>query len=113
MNPFCYNADLHHGNILSATRQPYLAIDPKGIVGVRGYDVGTFLLNPFGINKRMDLDELLDARLNIFSEMLGLTKGELASWGFVHALLSACWSIDEGKTNEGTLFVAGRLERLL
>lgn len=110
--PVLLHADLHHGNILSATRQPYLAIDPKGIVGAKGYDVGTFMVNPFGLAERADLDSLLEKRLIIFNEMLGLAKSKLAAWSFVHALLSACWSLDEaGKTDVSTLFVAERLER--
>ena len=40
------HADLHHGNILTATKEPFLAIDPKGIVGAKGYDVGTYFHNP-------------------------------------------------------------------
>lgn len=44
--PVLLHADLHHDNILSAAREPYLAIDPKGIVGDAGYDVGPFLINP-------------------------------------------------------------------
>jgi hypothetical protein len=30
---FLLHSDLHHQNILSAEREPFLAIDPKGIVG--------------------------------------------------------------------------------
>ena len=33
------HGDLHHDNILSAARSPYLIIDPKGIIGeLRGFD---------------------------------------------------------------------------
>ena len=37
--------DLHAGNILSATRQPWLVIDPKPFVGDRAYDATQHLLN--------------------------------------------------------------------
>ena len=112
--PVLLHADLHHGNILSATRQPYLAIDPKGIVGARGYDVGTFLGNPAGVARRTDLDKLLDTRLSIFSEMLSVAKTELIAWSFVHDVLSACWTIDEtGQMAEGVLFVSERLDGFL
>lgn len=40
------DGDLHHFNILRAHRQPWLAIDPKGLVGDPAYEVGAFLYNP-------------------------------------------------------------------
>ena len=40
------HGDLHHDNILSATRAPWLIIDAKGLVGDSGYDLGAFLYNP-------------------------------------------------------------------
>jgi streptomycin 6-kinase len=33
------HGDLHHGNVLSARREPWLAIDPKPMIGEREYDV--------------------------------------------------------------------------
>jgi len=37
--------DLHAGNVLSATRRPWLVIDPKPFVGDRAYDATQHLLN--------------------------------------------------------------------
>ena len=39
------HGDLHHYNILSAEREPWLAIDPKGIVGEPEYEASAFLRN--------------------------------------------------------------------
>ena len=39
------HGDLHHYNILSAEREPWLAIDPKGIVGEPEYEAAAFLRN--------------------------------------------------------------------
>ena len=112
--PVLLHADLHHGNILSADRAPYLAIDPKGIVGPRGYDVATFLRNPWGVERRPDLRHILDTRVNIFSEMLSLSPYEVAAWGFAHGVLSAVWSLSGTDADiSGGLVVLGELERLL
>lgn len=92
-DPVLLHADLHHGNILTATKEPFLAIDPKGIVGARGYDVGTYFHNPMQASAE-ELIALLPRRLEIFSEMLGLDQKELAAWGFVHMVLSACWDAE-------------------
>src|SRR5262245_10315386 len=40
------HGDLHHDNILRAAHEPWLAIDPHGILGDPGYDVGALLFNP-------------------------------------------------------------------
>src|SRR5687768_14739265 len=45
--PVLLHGDLHHFNILSAEREPWLALDPKGLVGEPAYEVGAFLHNPF------------------------------------------------------------------
>ncbi len=95
------HADLHHDNILSATRQAYLAIDPKGIAGPKGYDVASFLMNPFGITKPKNHKQKLETRLNIFSEKLELSLEELASWGIMHCVLSVVWSLGYDGSYDG------------
>ncbi len=90
------HADLHHDNILTAQREPYLAIDPKGIIGAKGFDVGTFLLNPFDTLVTLpNVHKIHEERLAIFSEMLGMTHEEVAAWGFIFAVLSGCWVVGE------------------
>src|SRR6185437_2535994 len=39
------HGDLHHDNILAAQRQPWLAIDPKGVAGEPAYETATFVIN--------------------------------------------------------------------
>src|SRR5262249_48229170 len=43
--PVLLHGDLHHDNILSAEREPWLAIDPKGLVGEPAYEPGSWLRN--------------------------------------------------------------------
>ncbi|HET9908792.1 MAG TPA: aminoglycoside phosphotransferase family protein, partial [Anaerolineales bacterium] len=45
--PVLMHGDFHHFNILSSERG-WLVIDPKGVVGPAGYEVGPFLINPWG-----------------------------------------------------------------
>ncbi len=108
------HADLHHDNILSANHRAYLAIDPKGIVGPRGYDVGPFLMNPTPeISKRPNLKRVLAKRIDIFSEILGLSHQELSAWGIVHAVTSACWRLeDHGDGYQAAQFCATELSKL-
>jgi streptomycin 6-kinase len=90
------HGDFHHYNVLSSERAssergPWLAIDPKGMLGDPGYEVGPFLLNPFGPPKSATV---LRRRLDIFSEKLPYDWKRLRAWGVAHAVLSACWSAE-------------------
>ena len=113
--PVLLHADLHHDNILTASREPYLAIDPKGIVGPRGYDVGSFLMNPLPeLATRPNLARILSRRVSIFGEMLEMEAAEVAAWGFVNAVLSACWHVeDHGSDGATDVTIAETLSPLL
>ncbi|HEY8746015.1 MAG TPA: aminoglycoside phosphotransferase family protein, partial [Chloroflexota bacterium] len=67
------HGDLHHYNILTAERSPWLAIDPKGVIGDPGYDVGQFLLNPDlgGAERQPDV---VRRRLDVFAEELAYDR---------------------------------------
>lgn len=73
--------DLHAGNVLSAEREPWLAIDPKPFVGDPTYDILQHMLNceerllgdPIGLIDRM-------------CDLLELDRGRLRSWLFARAL---------------------------
>lgn len=109
------HGDLHHWNILSATRQPWLAIDPKGVIGEREYDTGAILRNPWG--KRFAFQELKSIqsrRVDILCEMLAFDRERVLGWGKAQAVLSAWWSVeDEGSSWEPALAYAEALYRLM
>ena len=109
------HADLHHDNIVSAGRQPHLAIDPKGIVGPRGYDVGSFLINPKPrVAQSPRLREVLGRRIAIFSDTLDLSTQEVAAWGVVHTALEMCWTLeDHGDGWQASVAVGGELRSFL
>jgi streptomycin 6-kinase len=93
--PVLLHGDLHHFNILSADRQPWLAIDPKGVVGEREYEAGAFLRNPIpSIASSMPTKKLLTERVEIFAQELGFDKQRIQAWGFAQAVLAAIWCID-------------------
>lgn len=93
--PMLLHGDLHHYNILRAQRQPWLAIDPKGLVGDPAYELGAFLYNPIHtLGQRPDLDRILRRRVDQLAEQLGFPRDRVISWGIVQAVLSACWSVD-------------------
>ncbi len=88
------HGDLHHYNILSATREPWLAIDPKGVVGEAEYEVGAFLRNC--LLSKPQPERVLARRVDQFTDELGLERERILGWGLAQAVLSAWWSIEDG-----------------
>ncbi len=87
--PALIHGDLHHFNILSSERG-WLAIDPKGVVGPSAYEVGPYLVNPWVVTGvTADMPRLMENRISILSEHLGLEKKSVRAWGLAYAVLSA------------------------
>ena len=86
------HGDLHHDNILRATREPWLAIDPHGIVGDPGYEVGALLFNPDPDNRDEELTALVPSRVEQLADQLAMPVDRVRAWGFVRAVMSDVWS---------------------
>lgn len=112
--PALLHGDLHHLNILSSDRMPFLAIDPQGVLGEPAYEVGAFLYNPLPeIPMWPALGRILERRVAMFSERLDVERRRIAGWGFSRAVLSGIWSLeDHGAGWDGALRVAGLLRPL-
>lgn len=94
--PVLLHGDLHHGNILSAEREPWLALDPKGVVGEAAYEVGAFLRNPMPQLLNASRPRwLLARRIDQMVEELGFDRERLLGWGIAQAVLSAWWSYED------------------
>ena len=108
---FLLHGDLHHENILSQGMESWLAIDPKGVAGDRAYDVCSLLLNPMpNLLEWAALDETLNRRISILSEVLGIDEERLRAWGVVHSTLAVWWGIEDGgDVWEAGLTIAERL----
>ena len=93
--PILMHGDFHHYNILSSERG-WLVIDPKGVIGPAGYEVGPFLMNPWGDflnghNYRL----MTKRRIDILHEHLGFERERIHEWGLAHAVLSTWWGIED------------------
>ena len=91
--PVLLHGDLHHYNILSAAREPWLAIDPKGLVGEAEYEVGAFLRNR--LHSSPSPERLLARRVDQLADELGFERGRVLGWGLAQAVLSLWWSIED------------------
>jgi len=94
--PALLHGDLHHDNILAAERQPWLAIDPKGVVGEPAYETGAWLRNP--MPQLLDMPQpgrILARRVDQLAGELGFDRARVRGWGLAQAMLSAWWSVED------------------
>jgi streptomycin 6-kinase len=95
------HGDFHHFNVLKSERG-WLAIDPKGVIGPRGYELGPLLINPVPDFLNGDKPQIqTEKRIAILSEMLGMERERIRSWAICHAVLSAWWSIEDNELDQG------------
>ncbi len=101
--PILLHGDFHHYNVLQHDND-WLVIDPKGVVGPRGYEVGPLLTNPLGFANWRDARQTTQRRVAQLSEGLGMEKEIILNWAICHSLLSGWW--DLAKDNSGTEYAA-------
>jgi len=104
--PVLMHGDFHHFNILSSERG-WLIIDPKGVIGPAGYEVGPLLINPWGdLLSGRDYRRMTKRRIDILHEHLGFERERIREWGLAHAVISAWWSIEDNTGGEYALAFA-------
>ncbi len=72
----------------------WLAIDPKGVVGEREYEVGALLRNCL-LSSPLP-ERILARRVSQLAEELGFERERVLGWGLAQAVLSAWWIIEDG-----------------
>jgi streptomycin 6-kinase len=97
--------DLHGGNILRARREPWLAIDPKPLVGERAFDAASLLRDRRWRLAESNAGALVARRLDTLVERLGLDRERTRRWGIAHAL---AWGVS-GTKLEPDMIEAARL----
>jgi streptomycin 6-kinase len=81
------HGDFHPGNVLSAERQPWLAIDCKPVVGDPAYDLAQWLGNRYETaSQSADPVATLRREIRWFAERLHLDAARIAGWTFVKSL---------------------------
>lgn len=89
------HGDLHLDNIL-CHRERWLAIDPKGIVGPRDFDVACFdfVTDEELLNERAAIEHF-QRRVAQLSQMAAIDPTRLSKWVFIRLMLGACWMIED------------------
>lgn len=99
------HGDIHFDNILSARREPFLVIDPKGVIGEIGYEIAVFLNDLAGWTAHLaNRIQILDFAVEVFSKAFSVRPQDLRKWAFAFAVLSAWWMMEDfGKDFEVSL----------
>ena len=108
--PVLLHGDLHQYNILSAGRSPWLAVDPKGVVGDPAYDIGPFLYN-----RLFETDNpanVLERRVDQMSEELGFERDRIVGAAIPRAVLAAWPSGSSGEAWGSALMCAELLNKI-
>ncbi|MBI1777319.1 MAG: 3'-kinase [Proteobacteria bacterium] len=88
------HGDIHHGNVLDGEGRGWLAIDPKGLIGERGFDYAHIMCNPD--REMATAPGRLRRQAQIVAQIAGLDLTRLLMWILAYAGLSACWTLDSG-----------------
>lgn len=92
------HGDLHHENVLNGGARGWLAIDPKGLVGERGFDFANLFRNP---DEAVALTPgRLCRQLRIVAVEAGLEPARLLQWILAYAGLGAAWSLAGGHDHD-------------
>lgn len=88
------HGDLHHGNVRRGAGGEWRVIDPKGLIGERGFDYANIFCNP-------DLDFAarpgrLTRQAALVADLAGLDRSRLLAWALAYAALSAAWHREDG-----------------
>lgn len=88
------HGDIHHDNVLDFGERGWLAIDPKRVIGDRGYDYANLICNP-------ELPTVVQParfarQVEVIAEVSGLGRPRLLRWVLAYAGLSAAWFLEDG-----------------
>ena len=89
------HGDIHHDNILDFGAPGWLAIDPKGLIGERGFDYANLFCNP-ETDIAITAPDRFRRRLALVTEASGITRERLLQWILAWAGLSAAWWLSDG-----------------
>jgi len=92
------HGDIHHGNILDFADRGWLAIDPKGLLGERGFDYANLFCNPD--DETATDPATFRRRLSLIATEAGLDRRRLACWILAWVGLSVLWPPSNPKRTE-------------
>jgi streptomycin 6-kinase len=107
------HGDMHHSNVLRFESRGWLAIDPKGLVGERGFDHANIFCNPD--DRTATMPGRLARQIRVVAEAADVKPNRLLSWVLAWAGLSAAFAVEDRVSANTALkvgeFAAAELNR--
>ena len=88
------HGDLHHDNVLDFGSRGWLAIDPKCLIGERGFEFANIFCNP-NVAEAAEPSRFA-GRLAVVTEAARLERNRLLLWILAWCGLSAAFSLEDG-----------------
>jgi streptomycin 6-kinase len=112
--PVVLHGDFNPGNVLSAEREPWLAIDAKPMVGDAAYDPVPMIGQVGDLYDRRDSDDVLVRRHHLFADLVEIPVDRVLAWAVARIVEAALWYASRGENVEAndSMRVAARLARL-
>jgi streptomycin 6-kinase len=98
------HGDMHHGNVLRFGERGWLAIDPKGLIGERGFDYANILCNPD--HATATTPGRLARQIAVLADAARLDRRRLLKWVVAWAGLAAAFSLADGLPAGAALGIA-------
>jgi streptomycin 6-kinase len=89
------HGDIHYENILDSGTRGWVAIDPKALLGERGFDFANIFCNPDF--KTATSPDRLSKQVKLVAAEAGLDAKRLLNWIIAWSGLSAAWAINDGE----------------
>ncbi|MGW1072354.1 aminoglycoside phosphotransferase family protein [Streptomyces sp. NPDC002537] len=107
--------DLHYANVLAplpgSEREPWLAIDPKPLVGDPGFDLLPALHDRWeDVTATGDVRRAVLRRFDLMTEVVGLDRRRAARWSLGRVLQNALWEIEDTESGEAVSLASNQLE---
>jgi len=99
------HGDFNPGNLLAASRYPYLAIDPKPMVGDPAYDPWPLVAQlgwPFRVP---DAGSVVWHRTRRLAELLDVPAERIAAWGIARDVEGGLWAASAGDAPLGAKWI--------
>ncbi|MGJ7902495.1 aminoglycoside phosphotransferase family protein [Lysobacter sp. 1R34A] len=97
------HGDLHHENVLDAGERGWIAIDPKRLIGERGFDFACLFTDPDEATALVP--GRLARRADLVAQTAGLERRRLLQWIVAFTGLSAAWYLMDGESPDKEIAV--------
>ncbi|MEU6176219.1 aminoglycoside phosphotransferase family protein [Streptantibioticus parmotrematis] len=104
--PVLLHGDFHQGNVLSGSRMPWLAIDPKPLVGEPAYDLAWLVRDRLETLAASPAAQAATRRrVNRLADALDLDRERLRGWALFRAVEAGVWALSVGARSDGELLL--------